>query len=325
MKKFYLISILITLFVLTCNSALAKSLEKYCIQKATKQEQENLKPKPEPTEKIPSFIGSIDNLPELYVKPCTKIERYFFECSLRTLFAYSPTLDRAFIFGHRKTNWGGDFVHLEISASGTESVPNELINSGLFKDSPTLNGALFVDKNNNPLFYDGKKVTNLTQYFPDPTKKAKGNFNGWRFVETSANRVFMYNVSSKYKGEPFLMEFKPELDFSFISLPESVDNTTLRLFTPFNDSRLWGLTRDSIVTEIDEKLQNVVTVASPLLIVGPGLIEQLADGSISFYIRKKGNMRFRTLYFLKQYSSQTDCEAIFEIQQPILFTPSLND
>lgn len=308
MKKIYLISILITLFVVTCNSALAESSERYCISKLIKNENHNIKYKEDSTEdNIPSFINDSINIPKLYNSPCTKFSRFFDECTSSEFYSYSPTLNLVFIQGHRKTNWSEDFVHLEISPLGTKSVPNELVDSGFLKDSPSLNGALFMDySKREPLFYDGEKVTNLTQYFPDSEAKAKSKFNGWRFVETSAQRAFMFNVSSKYKGQPFLMEFKPGLNFSFISIPKNFDGKYLRLFTPFNDSRLWGLTYDSIFTEIDGKLQNVLTIASPFNTVGSGFIEHLADGSISFYIRNNNNRSSETLYLLRQYLSQTD-------------------
>ena len=59
----------------------AQSLNKYCLSTVGQIETETTtKAKVEdPTQQLPSFIDSVENLPELYSKPCTKFYRFFWE------------------------------------------------------------------------------------------------------------------------------------------------------------------------------------------------------------------------------------------------------
>ena len=99
----------------------------------------------DPTPPLPPFIDSLENLPELYKNPCDRLTRFWWGCDRETFFSYSPTLNRAFIQGHRQKDygWGGDFAHLEVNPSGTKSVPESLVNSDFSEDIPALGGVLF--------------------------------------------------------------------------------------------------------------------------------------------------------------------------------------
>ena len=113
------------------SSVSAQSLDGYCLSTAGKIETANKKARVfDPTPPLPYFIDSVENLPELYEKPCNKFSRYFWGCDRETFFFYSPTLNRVFIQGYRQTDWGEDFAHLEISKFETKSVPELLIYSG---------------------------------------------------------------------------------------------------------------------------------------------------------------------------------------------------
>ena len=134
----------------------AQSLDGYCLSTVGKIETTNKKARAfDPTPPLPYFIDSVENLPELYSQACNKLYRFIWgECERKTFFSYSPTLNRAFIQGHRQTDWGGDFAHLEISPSETKSVPELLIYSGFSRDIPALNGALFRRRSKGEaLFY----------------------------------------------------------------------------------------------------------------------------------------------------------------------------
>ena len=170
-------SILIVSTIGISDSSVAEVFEKYCLSTVGQVKPINESEREIPRYPIPPFIGSVDHLPQLYRKSCNAFSR-FFGCTRQTFFSYSPTLERAFFQGYRPTTWGGGFVHLEISEEGTKSVPSELVNSGFMENVPALNGVLFKGRSNEALFYDGNKVTNLSQYFPKPGKR-KSSRRSW--------------------------------------------------------------------------------------------------------------------------------------------------
>ncbi len=219
------LTLLIALTIGVANSAVAESLNEYCISQVSQQEVEKPQKNGEEEESfIPPFIGSVENLPELYKNPCNIIS---IECIPKTFFSYSPTLDRVFIQGYRKTFLGRGFVHLEISKSGTKSVPKALVESYFDIDIPALNRVLFEGKHSKEaLFYDGNHVTNLSAYFPK--LKWKKEVRNWWFKETSEGRMFLVVDFINSKGYPFLMELKPGLDFTFISVPKELRNTYIQ-------------------------------------------------------------------------------------------------
>ena len=59
----------------------AQSLDGYCLSTVGKIETANKKARVfDSTPPLPYFIDSVENLPELYKKPCTKFSRYFWGC-----------------------------------------------------------------------------------------------------------------------------------------------------------------------------------------------------------------------------------------------------
>ena len=302
------------------SSVNAQSLNEYCLSTVGQIETANKTPVFDPTPPLPYFIDSVENLPELYEKPCNKIYRFFWEsCDRETFFSYSPTLNKAFIQGYRRTNWGGDFAHLEISPSGTKSVPESLVNSGFSRDIPALNGALFRGRSKGEaLFYDGDKITNLFDYFPR-LKEEKQSL-GWYFTQTSKNRMFLVVDFVRSKGNPFLIELKPGLKLNFIYAPKSLKNRWLKLFTLSNDSDLWVVSRKSILTEVDGKLQDIIIVSSSSNIQGPINVEQMTDGSISFQVENTSTKSTKN-YFLRQASPIANCEIMLDANKPVLLEP----
>ncbi len=74
------------------SSARAQSVDEYCLS-TVGQIEENTKTKVEDlTQQLPSFIDSVENLPELYKKPCNKFSRYFWGCDRKTFFSVLPNL-----------------------------------------------------------------------------------------------------------------------------------------------------------------------------------------------------------------------------------------
>ena len=306
------------------SSASAQSLNEYCLS-TVGQIEENTKTEVEDqTQQLPSFIDSVENLPELYKKPCTKFYRFFWgSCDRKTFFSYSPTLNRIFIQGYRQTDWGRDFAHLEISESETKSVPDTLIHSGFVEDVPALNGVLFQGRSKGEaLFYDGDKVINLSNYFPQ-SKKGKQDLR-WFYRETSQGRVFLAVDFVRTQGNPFIMELKPGLWFRFISVPKEFKNALIDLFTLQNDSRLWAVIGRSILIEAEDGLKNIIKVSDSEKISGPFNLQRLADGSVYFQVENT-NTKSSKSYFLRQASAKANCEIKLDENNPVLLDPQLKN
>ena len=243
-----IVSILIVSMIGISDSAFAEVLDKYCLSSVGQTEPIEESERVIPQHPVPPHLNrEVNNLPELYEKSCSRIAYFFDMCTRKTFFSYSPTLDRVFFKGYRPTSWGGGFVHLEISEEGTKSVPSELVNSGFSRDIPALNGVLFGGRfKKEALFYDGNKITNFSQYFPNQNDAYLSNLH-WYFTETSNERFFLVVDFVGSKKEPFLMELEPEANFTLINVPKDLRNTFLRLFALPNDSRVWGITINSIL------------------------------------------------------------------------------
>ena len=236
---------ILTILIGICSSVGAQSPNEYCLSTVGKTETTNKTPVEDPTQKLPSFIGSVENFPKLYKKPCNKLYRFFWgKCDRQTFFSYSPTLNRVFIQGHRRTDWGGDFAHLEISESGTKSVPKLLINSGLLEDLPTLNGAAFISNEGEAIFYNGSLVTNLSSQFPEQ-KKSKNNGRNWNLKRTLQGRIFIVDNGFYSNRLPFIMKLKigidTEVNADLVSVPRKIVNQSWDFFTLNKDTQLWVL------------------------------------------------------------------------------------
>jgi len=304
----------------------AQSLDRYCLSTIGKIETANKTPVFDPTPSLPYFIDSVENLPKLYKKPCTKFYRFFWgRCDRRTFFSYSPTLNRVFIQGHRRTDWGGNFAHLEISPSGTKSVPESLVNSDFLEDLPTLNGAVFKSDEGEALFYNGSQITNLSSSFPEQ-KKRKNNNNGrnWNLKKTIEGRFFIVDNGFYSKHFPFVMELKTGINIEFIDVPKKVTNQPWEFYTLKNDSRLWVLSRRSILTETNGKLKEVVDVYPDNIITVNTTFEQLKDGSIFFQVENTDTKSI-TNYFLRKASPTANCEIMLDTSKPVLLKPELEN
>ena len=133
----------------------------------------------------------------------------------------------------------------------------------------------------------------------------------WSFRETSVNRFFLVNVGSRSKGFPFVAEMKPGPSLSIISVPKELKNTWLQLLTlPKDSSRIWGISRNSVLLETEGKLQKVLTVSSPLYIVVPGFVKPV-DESILFEVRSEDTESI-TNYFLREVSPTANCEIMLD-------------
>ena len=312
-----------------CSSASAQSLNEYClstvgkVDTTTKTKEQNLTPQ------LPSFIGSVEDLPELYSQPCNKLYRFFWgECDRETFFSYSLTLNKAFIQGHRRTNWGGDFTHLEISPSGTKSVPDRLVDSDFLEDVPALNGALFQDDKGEALFYDGSKITNISFYFPNREKRKKrkkvNNYHprSWNIIKTYNRRIFIVDNGFYSKQSPFVMELKTGISIKFIDVHKKVANQPWEFYTLKNDSRLWVISRKSVFAEVMNELKEVIITSPHNIITVNTTIKQLTDGSVAFQVENI-NTKSITNYFLRQASPTANCEIMLDLSKPVKLEPEL--
>lgn len=313
------------------SSVNAQSLDRYCLSTVGKIETTNKTPVEDPTQKLPSFIGSVENLPELYKKPCTKLYRFFWgECDHQTFFSYSPTLNRVFIQGHRKTDWGRDFAHLEINSKGTQSVPEPLVNSGFLEDVPALDGAVFQDDNGEALFYDGSKITNISFYFPNREKRKKrkkvNNYHprSWNIIKTYNGRIFIVDNGFYSKQSPFVMELKTGISIKSINIPKKVANQPWEFYTLKNDSRLWVISRKSVFAEVMNELKEVIITSPHNIITVNTTIKQLTDGSVSFQVENI-NSKSITNYFLRQASPTANCEIMLDLSKPVKLEPELKN
>ena len=298
----------------------AQSLDKYCLSTAGKIETTNKTPAEDPTQKLPPFISSVEYLPELYSQPCNKLYRFFWECERKTFFSYSPTLNRVFIQGHRRTDWVGDFAHLEISESGTKSVPAILIHSSFLEDIPTLGGAVFKSEKGEALFYDGSQIVNLSSNFPEQKKRKNNNGRNWNLKKTIEGRIFLVDNGFYSKQFPFVMELKTGISVDFIDVPIKVANQPWEFFTLKNSPRLWVLSRKSILTEVDGKLKEIIDVSPHTFITVNTTFKQLESGYIFFQAEHKYT-KLVTNYLLKQVSPAANCEIMLDVNKPVLLEP----
>jgi len=307
------------------SSVNAQTLNEYCLSTVGQIETTKKTKVFDPTPPLPYFIDSVENLPELYEKPCNKFYRFVWgECERKTFFSYSPTLNKVFIQGHRRTDWGGDFAHLEISPSGTKSVPESLVNSDFSEDISTLGGVLFRgDLEGEALFYNGNKVTN----FSDSFSKSKKNTPSmrWRYRETSEGRMFLTVDFVDAKETLLKIELLPELRFKFISVPEELENASwLQLYTLHKDSQLWGLSRNAVVAEIGNTLKSVAIIPPSFFINRSKYTGQLVNGSIQFQIQHR-ETNSTTNYLLKQAFPTANCEIMLDLSKPVLLNPELEN
>ena len=81
-----IISILIVSTIGISDSAVAGVLDKYCLSRVGQTEPIEESQRVIPRYPLPPFIGSVDNLPELYQKPCNAFSRFFDACTRKTFF-----------------------------------------------------------------------------------------------------------------------------------------------------------------------------------------------------------------------------------------------
>jgi hypothetical protein len=307
-------------------SAVASSLDGYCISKVGRKKKRQLESIAEIENKLPTNFVFPPELPELYTRPCTVFGRFFGNCDLNTYFSYSTTLDRVFIQGHRETFLGPDFISLEVTRDRIKPDPELIALAGFVGDIPQWNGALFQNSSGDALFYDGVTVTNLSKDFCQLERGEE--FKGWSWQKTIGGREFLarytYPITAKNPSYPlFIMELEAQPGFKPIFLPKTVQNTWLELFTLKNDSRLWGITGNSILAEVGGRLKTVATIPKSFLMNVPRW--ESTDGSILFDVLDQNNTELTTSFFLRQASPTANCEVMLDADKPVSLEPELNN
>lgn len=256
-------------------------------------------------------------VPELYEKPCSFWHRFWLECK-RVQGFYSSVLERAFITGHCPTLFGwADLVSLEMVAGEVKPLPAKAQGVSLYSQVPKLQGVLFEGPSKELFFYNGVTFTTLLPGYPEAPQNSQIPFfqlaNWNRVYRTRDGRFFLMNFSLS-KSLPWLMELKSGQTLRPIAISQELAKGNLSLYTFPKDSRLWGLKRHSLVTEVEGSLRTVVTIPEPFRISGTK--SQAPDGTISFIVGN-GKTGTETNYFLRRVLSTHKCRIVLNSNEPI--------
>jgi hypothetical protein len=266
-------------------------------------------------QKLPT-LGPPVALPELYIEPCSIWSRLWLQCR-KEEGIYSRTLNRVFITGHRASFLGqADIVSYEVIKGKARVLPKKAHGARFLVDLPKLNGALFRGSSHEALFYDG--ITFTTLLAGSPEQLDHDSQPTWRIETTPlSQRTFLTNTGFIKKSRPFLVELKAGPALSPIALSKDLYNSWLSLFTIPNDQLVFGVTRHSVVAQVESGLQTVVTVPAPFFIDGPAGIWQASDGAIAFVVQNPNTNSF-TNYFIVSASQRDKCQNILSVDQPIV-------
>jgi hypothetical protein len=252
-------------------------------------------------------------LSELHTQPCSVIKKILGKCEVQRNSDYSPTLNRAFASGYRHQGWGRKkYQHFEFISGEETPVPKALAKANFVADVPQWYGVVFREPSGEALFYDGKTVTNVSDDFLQ--LKSGKEFQDWEAQTTLSGRIFLGKFFGRFPDDPlFLLEPKKKSSFKPIYLPSEFKYGWLKVFTMPSDpqSKLWIITGNRILTEINQKIEVVVNIPASSAIYSYDSVEQLADGTISLIIKNKTSNSSNN-YFLRKFSSSNTCEIMFK-------------
>lgn len=253
---------------------------------------------------LPTF-GKPTLFPKIFSHPCSMLSDFFGSC-LRAQGIYSKTLGRAFVEGHRVNFFGfSEPVSFEMMEGTVKPLPKPLQGARFVTDVPQLKGALFRGAFDEALFYDGLKVTTLIK--GSSAQRLDDSRPNWYVTNIdSVRRIFLTNIA--YLGSNnFFMELKPGLILTPISVPDGLNESWLFFYSHIQDSRLWGVTRHRVVTEVKDSLHTVLKVEKPSFIDGPKGIGQALDGTLTFTVKNPIN-KSSTQYFIVKASPTAQCK-----------------
>ncbi|MGL5794314.1 MAG: hypothetical protein ACRC06_07870 [Waterburya sp.] len=252
-------------------------------------------------------------LPELHTEPCSLIKKILRKCEIPRNSDYSPTLNRAFVSGYRHQGWGRKkYRHFEFILGEEKPVPEALAKADFVADIPQWHGALFREPSGEALVYDGTTITNVSDGFL--RLEGGDKFKDWDVQTTLSGRSFLGKFFDRFPDDPlFLLEAQKKPHFKPIYLPSQLEYGWLKVFTMPSDpqSNLWIITKNKILTEVNQKIKIVANIPASSNIYDPDSVRQLADGTILFIIKNE-TIKSSSNYFLRKFSSPEDCDIMFK-------------
>lgn len=251
--------------------------------------------------------------------PTSKIGNFILAPAFYSHFQYSQFLNRLFITGHRPTLFGtADPVATEWVDGQPRPLPEELYDTELAIELPQLNGVLFRGKSvygdvleayNKAVFYDGVKATPLLEGYLEKNVERRG----WYAIEIPfEKRVFL--VAGRDKKD-FLLELKggPN-EVLVLSQVEPARHT----FYGFpEDSRLFVVGDQSVVTEIGNEWHTVISIPSPSKITFRQNLSAIPNIGEFVFTVSNSRTKISTDYFLVRSSSYKSCIARLDPDKPI--------
>jgi hypothetical protein len=261
-----------------------------------------------------AYFNPPKELPELYIEPCSLIKQIFNKCEFERNSYYSTTLNRAFVSGYRHHGWRQRrYIHLQFISGEEKAVPESLAKANFIADIPQWHGVLFQNPSGEALLYDGKTVTNISDDFLQLESGDK--FQDWEVQKTLSGKTFIGQFVQRSTDDPlFLLELTEKPGFKPIDLPSELTNKWFKVFTMSSDSQsnLLIITRNKILTQVNQEIQTVATMPTSLFVYNPASVGQLADGTIVLTLKNKTSNSLNN-YFLQKSSSSDNCEIMLKL------------
>jgi hypothetical protein len=274
----------------------------------------------------PPTVSKPKQLPELYSKPCSYLGRWWANCS-NAGGEYSRTLDRVFVTGYPVSLFGMPLwprkVSYEVVEGQVRRLPKQLQGARLqgdlthgipiHKDFPNLNGVLFRDVSGDALFYDGVTVTSLLEPFRDHSKDGTLPISWVVRSMPFSKRVFM---QIKLDRRRVIVEVTAGPKLMPIAVPDEINNELLWLFDFPQDLRVFGISRNTILAEVDGALRTVLTIKEPWDL---GTLDQKPDDIFTFIAAKPLENQWGTEsheYSLSRVSPNIQCLGTLNADRP---------
>lgn len=251
----------------------------------------------------PIRFGALEAI-TLLPKPTSKIGNFIEAPAFYSHLQYSRVFNRLFVTGHRPTLFGtADPVATEWVNGQARPLPKELYDTALFKELPQLSGVLFIGANfkgaySKFVFYDGVKATPLLE----------GYISAMEIP--FENRVFLYLQRDK---KTFLFELKAGPKQILVS--SQVAPFTYGFYDFPEDSRLFLVGSQDILTEIGDSWRTVISIEPPAKIVATQTLTS-GNGDFVFTIDNP-QTKASTDYFLVRSSINKSCIARLGPDKPI--------
>jgi hypothetical protein len=98
-------------------------------------------------------------------------------------------------------------------------------------------------------------------------------------------------------------------------MPADIKNDWLNLFKLSHNSRLWGVARHKLVTEIKGNLKTIINVKEPFVLDSFNA-SQKQDGTLAFTVENP-KTKSSTQYFIVKASPTAQCKVNLNTDKPI--------